>query len=352
MSPTPPLPDTARAERGALAVRVVVAFMAALAVWAGVAVTPTYAAPRRSVTVTLRTTPVLAGVRFVFDGRVLTTDARGITSYTGSHDFEPHRLELGSTSLTTGTARYRFERWAGQRDPDQAYRRVVGGLPLRADYTVTAAFTAGFQVVLRCVDQQGRPVDGGRITSMTVRSDTGHLQEVPVGRPVWLAGLLVVYRRSQLTTRQLTYSVQTAMSAGTNTVDAGRQRFTPARSAEVVVTTPFHDLTVTARDAVFAGPAGSAVKVTLPDGSVRTAPFGADHRATIGRLPRGPYQVGILGASGQAATQQVRLSRSQKVELRVVSRLDLATAAGGALLMAAALLLAGRLLRRRERRAE
>jgi hypothetical protein len=87
--------------------------------------------------------------------------------------------------------------------------------------------------------------------------------------------------------------------------------------------------------------------VTLPDGSVRAVPFGDGRTATLRDLPHGQYEVEVTGGNGLRAAQQIRLSRTQSVQVRVVSRADLAVAAGVLAMVAIGLLLAGRRLRRR-----
>jgi len=313
----------------------------------GCCLLPTPAFAASPVTVTVRTAPQLAGVRFVFDGRTAVTGTDGTVRFTGAHDFDGHTLTVDDGELGSAEEEFSFARWAGQRDPDQAFRSTVDGLPLRADYTVTAAFTARFRVTLRCVDQDGKAVPRALVPLVTVRSDTGRTQRLPVGRPVWLDGLRPVYRKSVLTSRRVGYVLLSANAYGANTVDAGRQRFRPAEEREVTLTTPFHDLTVSARDAVFGSEAGSTARVTLPDGSVRAVAFGDDRTATLRNLPHGLYEVEVTGGNGLRAEQQIRLSRTQSVQVRVVSRADLALAAGVLATVALGLLLAGRRLRRR-----
>ncbi|MBO1330985.1 hypothetical protein [Streptomyces sp. VRA16 Mangrove soil] len=307
----------------------------------------------RTVTITVRTVPALAGARFTLDGQEAVTGADGAVRFSGPHDFDTHTLRVDDSRLAAEGRRFTFARWAGQRDPDQAFRRTVRGLPRRADYTVTAAFTGRFRTTVRCVDERGRTVPAGRIPRVTLRADTGATVRVTVGRPVWLDGLLPVYRKSVLTVRRVRYALVDAAAYGANTVDSGRQRFVPARgAAEVVFTTPFHDLSVSGRDAVFGSHAGRRVRVVLPDGSVREVGFGTDRTAVVRDLPHGRYDIEITGAQGLGARQSVRLSRDQAVRVRVVSRADLLLAGGALLVFAGGLLGVGRLLRHRLRRQE
>ena len=55
-----------------------------------------------------------------------------------------------------------FLRWAGQRDPNQAFRPTVNGLPMRADYTVTASFATACPVSPRLVEENGTPLPTAR----------------------------------------------------------------------------------------------------------------------------------------------------------------------------------------------
>jgi hypothetical protein len=312
------------------------------------AAAPAHAAPRGPwpVTVTVQTVPALRDVHLTFDGMRITTDAAGRASYTGMHDFSGHALTLVDTAIDTPHRHYRFARWSGQRDPDQAFRTSVQGLPLRANYTVTAAFTARFPITASVTDQHGKPIAADRVSEVTVRSDAGSSRRIPVGRTVWLDGLLPVYRKSVLTTRTISYSLQSVVVGGTNTVDAGKQRFTPARTGKAVFIAQFHDLTVTAHDAMLSGRSGSAAEVTMPDGTVRTVPFGPDRTATLRGLPRGHYHVDVR-AGGVTSGQELRLSKDRAVDIEVLSRWDLAVFVAAALVTAVGLVVAGRAAARR-----
>jgi hypothetical protein len=323
----------------------------ALAVGAPAALTRATAADPRPwpITITIQTVPAMPGVRFTIDGTRLTTDARGRASYTKRHNFDAHTLTVVDTLVSTPQRRYAFARWAGQRDPDQAFRPTVTGLPMRASYTVTAAFTVLYPVSASYVDQSGRPVDPARVTLATVRGDDGTLIDLPSAGVVWLAGQTPTYRKSTLRVQEVSYTLQRVLVSGAD-VALGRQRFAPATTPRPVFTTQFHDLTVRAHDAIFGTRRGAGATVTYPDGRQAFVPFGADGTATLTDLPRGTYRVDVPGA-GTALTQQVRLSRARAVDVIVVSPLDLATVGGLGLLVAGGLLLVGRAgLRRRIRR--
>ena len=114
------------------------------------------------ITLTIRTVPALAGIRFAFDGVQLVTNRQGVASFTERHNFSEHTLALKQTEVGVSGRRYTFLRWAGQRDPDQAFRPTVHGLPMRADYSVTASFAVACAVTPRLVEQNGTPLPAGR----------------------------------------------------------------------------------------------------------------------------------------------------------------------------------------------
>jgi hypothetical protein len=299
------------------------------------------------VTLTVQTVPALPGVRFALDGKTRTTDASGRVSYTEQHDFSQHTLSLADTAVSTRSLRYRFTRWAGQRDPDGAFRATVSGLPLRTSYTVTAAFTAQCPVRPRFTDQHGRLLDPRRISVVTVTSSAGRRVSVPPARTSWLDCTQPVLRNATLASRDIRYRVQSVIFAGTNIVYAGVERFSPRAGARPTIVGYFHDLTITVHDALFGGrPRGDAV-VTLPSHAVRRLALGPGRSVTLDDLPQGDYKIDIRAAGSIISADTFRLSRTTTVDLTAVSAADLATVGGGLLLAALGLPLLAKTRRRR-----
>jgi hypothetical protein len=292
------------------------------------------------VTVTVQTVPALAGLRFGWDGQTLVTDAAGRVSVTAEHNFVMHSLSVLDQVVQSPSRRYRFVRWAGQRDPRQAFQTTVSGLPQRANYTITAGFSVQYPVTARFVDEQQRPVDPARISSATVRTGTGAIIALPVSGPVWLDGLTPFYAGSTLHARPATYSVQSVMVSGGNTVDAGQQTFRPTDQRPLVVETKFFDLTVRAHDILRGRRTGKGATVTFPDGSRRTVAFGPGGSTTLTELPRGRYTVDLDGA-GSTVPSQVNLSRAAVVDVAVATRGDLVAMALAGLGLAVGLVLFG-----------
>jgi hypothetical protein len=294
------------------------------------------------VTLTIRTVPPLSGIRFTMDGDSVRTGSHGKATYTREHNFSKHTLALVDRSIKTKDRRYRFARWAGQRDPGQTYLTKITGLPMRADYTITVAFTVQYPVTAHFADQNGLPMELSRISAAQIKSLDGKQSELPRTGRLWLDGKVPVYRKSALSLVDTVYSVQSVMFDGTNVVDVGRQRFKPSAGPDVKVTGYFHDLTVTVQDALFGHPVSGYVIVTRPDGVRRALVVGDDQTAEARRLPRGEYGVGISGSDGIVLSQQIRLSKQKTLDMKVISLKDQIVVAALATMIAVFLLMLGR----------
>jgi hypothetical protein len=299
------------------------------------------------VTVTIRTVPALPGVHFTIDGTPLTTDGAGVAQYTQQHNFSSHTLRLVDTAIATPLRRYQFSRWAGQRDPEQAFRPVVSGLPMRADYTVTAGFAVQCPVTPKFTSQHGSPLDPGRISSVSLRSSMGQTVALRPSGTSWLDCVQPVYRNSGLTSGPISYSVRSVILSGTNIVHADVQRFRPEETVNPTMVGYFHTLTIVGHDALFGSRIGGYALVTLPDHSVRRIPLGPGHTVTLTGLPQGAYQVNLKARGAIVFSESFRLSRAKSVDLTIVSTGDLATVGGVFVLAAIGLPLVSRSRRKR-----
>ena len=275
------------------------------------------------ITLTVRTVPALPGVEFTFDGVQLITNQQGITSFTQRHDFSGHTLGLSQAEVAVSGRRYMFLRWAGQRDPNQAFRPTVNGLPMRADYTVTALFATACPVSPRLVEENGTPLPAGEVSRITLLNSLGqNVNLSPTGR-TWLPCGWPVYRDSLLSSRSVQYSVQSVIVSGTNVVHAGVERFSPSQTSHPKITGFFYALTITAHDAMFGSSLGDYALLTMPDRTVRKVGLGPRHTATIGDLPLGDYQVRVKAGSASVSAVTVHLSRDKTANLTAVTRTDI-----------------------------
>jgi hypothetical protein len=307
------------------------------------------------ITITVQTAPPLASVRLVVDGNTLTTDAAGRAQYTREHNLDKHALTLLDTLVDQPDRHYRFTRWVGQRSPDQAYRPNLTGLPMRADYTITAAYTVAFPVSSAFVDDHGTPIGGERISEAKLAADNGQTFDVPATGPLWLDGSVPVYRGSKLSATEVSYALRSMVVDGAASSDGGRQRFQPAKTTNPSFTVRFNTLTVVAKDALFRNPVGDQVTVRSASQAVRTAPLSSKHATTVSELPNGPYSVDVR-ARGVVLDGELNLSKDQTLNVLVITRRDMAAIGVGLILLAAGLLVIGRrtrfwrLLRRRTAR--
>lgn len=299
------------------------------------------------VTITIRTVPPLPGVHFQFDGQPITTNASGVAAVTEQHNFSLHTLTLAQTHLATADRQYSFARWAGQRDPNQAFIATVRGLPMRANYTVTAGFTVSCPVSPRLVEQTGSVLAPPRVSELSVLSDVGQSATLHVSGVSWLPCAAPAYRDSQLSIRNLQYSVQTMLVSGANVVHAGVERFSPISTPDPKIIGYFYSLRMTAHDALFGGGVGSYALLTMPNHTVRRVAFGPTHIATLRDLPSGTYQVTVKAGGASVAGQDVRLSRDQTADLTAVSSYDVAVLAVALLIVVVGLPLLSGSQRRR-----
>ena len=293
------------------------------------------------ITLTVRTVPALPGLRLAFDGTVRRTDAAGRVTFTEEHNFRPHQLGLLDTKVNSPDRQLKFVRWAGQRDPLQAFRPTVTGLPMRMSYTVTAAFAVQYRVSIGLIDGHGAWVPPGRVSDITLRSGVGSAVRVQPGATFWLDAVVPSYRNSAIALVDEVYSLTSVMVGGTNTVDAGRQRFQPAHKTRPVFRTKFYDLGITAHDLMFSGRTGTAALVTYPDGTQHRVEFDANGHARLLNLPRGSYRI-TLDGGGTTVPSQLVLSRNAEVDLPVLTHRDYGVGVLAIAGLGAGLLLVGR----------
>ncbi len=295
------------------------------------------------ITLVVNTVPALPGMRFEMDGNTVVTDASGRATVTADRNLDEHTLTLVDTTLETEGQRYAFSRWAGQRDPEQAFTPRLDGITMRTNDTLTAAFDVARAVTPAFTDQHGQPIDAGQVSAATARSDTGEIVKIAPTGTSWLDSVRVNYRpNAPIELQNVSYTWHSVMIAGSNVVDAGRQSFTPATNPDITVQGQFHDLTVTGYDALLGYGTGADAVITFPDGTIQTKPLGTNDAAVFARLPRGTYKAQVTAGSSIVASQQLRLSRESTVSVPVISPLDVAIVLGSITLVALALVLIGR----------
>ena len=284
--------------------------------------------------VVLQVRPVTPGVVFVLHGRRYVSDARGRVTLPASPKERAHggallraRLRIPPRTVAPGR-RMRFGRWVGA--------------------TPTVVLHAPVRVVL--TDPAGRELDGSEAPEVVVRGSDGSRPVLRSDRTTWLPAVrAVVTPRGDWRRRSISYTVQEVRAHGVNVVHRNQQRFKPVRTPRVQVRALFFSARVTVRDALFARRVGRAVVVRFPDGHAERRPLDDTGHVLLTGLARGEYQVSVDGP-GLSFARPVSLSRSQDVDLRVISRLDVVVVGGTLLVVVVGLAVAHRVLRRRRRR--
>jgi hypothetical protein len=313
---------------------------------------PAAAAPARRLrphTLVVQVVPAMAGVAFTLDGRGFESRADGVASIT-MDGVATRRLTVGVPPARPGL-RYEFQRWIGGYGGDEfsASRTVrMGGRVTR----LVAGFTVSCLVRWSFVDTQGGPAPSGMVESVVLKDDSGGRHRKPGLGAHWLPASQPVRDNSgRVRSQPLDYSVEGVLVDGANAVFRSQQRFRPAPNATWPISLRLYQMQVSAHDAVFGFPAGSAVQLRLPDGQVQRLDLDERSRAGSGRLARGDYQLKVQGP-GISWWVPVSLSRDQQVQLVFLSWLDLSVAALLAVLVLVGLPLLGGRMRGRRRRSQ
>lgn len=315
----------------------------AFAPTAGAAPAPSSPAPpavRLGPTVEITTAPRIAGLRFSLGGRIFVTDERGTIAIpadavaAGPSETQAQSMLRRLRLLRTpreGGVEYRISRYT-------AFSSGRGRLIVRATMDTFVPVRFGF------TDRSGRPIDPGRLDSMTIKRSDGAV--VSLGRkqlsgPVTVQASRVVRLGGRFHSKDLAFRIQSVLIGGNNVVNEAQQAFTPLRTRDVGVELLFYSLRVSARDRIFGYGIGSGIELQYPDGRVERHGFADGHEVLLPSLPRGQYQLGV-DASGLSSSQPVVITRDQVVEIKVVSYVDIAFLLGLVVTLAVGLLLVGR----------
>ena len=314
------------------------------------AATPAAAVPsgKQLEIVTIPPSPV---ARFTLDGLPLTTDGRGVARALVPPSPNGHRIELVNPETTGPDGTTEFVRWHGHGDADQGYTPVLNDIRIDHRMNLKVAFQQKRTIRFAFVDQSQRPVDPSRVSGVTLRSDANRSDAVPGTGSVDLITVRPAVGDGPPVAKESTYSVQSVMIDGTNVVNVGEQRFRPVQGEPVLqIVVLLRSAHFRVRDRFLGHPVVATVQVTNPDGRRFDLPTDANGELVLQNLARGTYRV---SAAGQAYTvdQDLALSRSQFVDLNVLTYVDACIAAAVALVGVAGLLWVGAIRTRRHRRA-
>ncbi|MBP2323489.1 hypothetical protein JOF56_003874 [Kibdelosporangium banguiense] len=289
------------------------------------------------------TVPPLPSAKFTLDGKPLVTDDKGVARATVRRSRDKHQLQLLTPHLDIPGGSADFVRWVGRGDAHPGFTPSLPNLVIGRNTRIQAAFQSTRIVRYDFVDQARNPVAPDRITSLTIRSDSGQHLTLEGGRPVRLTAVRPVLEAGSAVGKEVTYYLQSVVIDGTNVVNAGEQRLMPNRTADAKFVVLLRSVRFQVRDWLFGDPLASAIELTYPDGRAERLTAGLDGDAELENLARGDYQVKASG-SGYSQAREIALSRSQYVELPVVTYVDVVTLTGAALAMLTVLIVVGRRL--------
>ena len=286
--------------------------------------------------VVIRTVPPLPGVRIAWDQSTLVTDETGSVQMTVDRRGPFHVEVLPLAQGTDSRARVEFSRW---NDEIFLPGRDVK-LPLHR--TLQVGFLTSYEVLCRFVDQAGKPVDPGRVSSIVLGVAGTHLSLQGAG-PFWLpTNRLLLRIGAELHSLPTTYSVESVIIDGTNAIKPGPQHFEAGPDAVWEIPVLLYTATLTAQDALFNFPFGRGVALTYPDATTRRFVFGSDGEVQVPALARGSYQAQAFGGAGLSPALPFILAGDRTISLPVFSPLDVVVGGVLPLIVAIGLLFIGR----------
>jgi phospholipase C len=264
----------------------------------------------------IQTVPEVPGMRFSANGIQFRADSEGRAHPPPRLVGSRGSLQAIPTEISSGV-RAGFDRW---------YRgRAIAAVNL--DHRVELGF----------VDLDGNRVDPDVVQSVTLTGSNGRRHVLGGGTPLWLQGNRVVPETQGRKSTAVSYAAEEVVVGGSSVVHRAQQRFFPADGPDVKLRLLLFSARFEVRDALLGFPIGSAVRLEYPNGQVQSQGLGPGADLTVRGLPRGDYRVSV-DALGISSSRPVALSGDQRVELKVISWLDVAVVLLGLASIALALL--------------
>jgi hypothetical protein len=288
----------------------------------------TAAVVARIVTLHVHTVPPEPGVKLLFDGQPVTTDAAGVAVIYTPYRLTGHTLKLVRPQWTSDHGRIatKFTVWRSPV-PEQKHSPTLTHLILRRNHAIQLGFRKSYRLTFSFVTTGNQVVPSSRVGGIELRADGGTISSVTSGRTIRLSGVRPVQEAGTLVAHTVNYTLQSVMVDGSNVVNVGQQSVSPARQQSAKFVLQLRQLTITARDRFFGMRAGRVVVVTYPDGRRVSYRFNRAHQVVLTDLARGHYQVHVDGG-GFLTSQAVILSRNQIVSMPIVTWPDIVALVG------------------------
>jgi hypothetical protein len=299
---------------------------------------------------TIKTLPPIPGVRVNIDGSELVTGSDGAVRTLITKEArdalvanrDAHLRVITKTRVISPGLRGRFHGWY-QEGYVFTPQNPVGEVQI-------ATFDIESRTRFTFIDRHHAALDARGITDMQFRNSLGGLRDIGKPTAVWMRSALVTSVGGTVTLKDVEWRLASVMFHGTNIVQRGLQHFKPRHTPVVAVRVNVFTVDFHALDAFFGSPAGSSIRLTLPDGTVRTIAL-RNGRATVAQLPSGNYDVAIK-ARGLGKVQSVSVSNDVSIDLKVLGVADIGVVLVVLVLLICGVLLLGLRIRRRRRRAD
>jgi hypothetical protein len=285
--------------------------------------------------VQVQTVPAIAGVAFSIAGSTFYSGTDGIAdAKVGNAGV--YQLSVLVDQYNNPDQRIEFARWLdGTFQPSHV-------IQVPTNKVIQVGFNVYQKVGETFVDPGGNPVNPKRVSELSFRSAQGDLFVLKDGQPRWIPASRINRFQSGLVANNLMYSVLEAMVDGSNAVNASQQHFFAHQNDTWKISLILYTLRIRSKDTLFGSPAGKSINLVYPDGHVRNYTLDRNGTTVIDSLARGNYGVQVLNAKGLKQVIPVALSRSQEVNIKVLSFLDLGVVISLGLIVAVGLILVGR----------
>ncbi len=289
--------------------------------------------------VTIQVVPRLEGIRFLLDGRTLTTDHNGL-AFTRLRRPGSHNLAAPDLQRIEPGVRVHFAHWADGDFPS------VRKLSVTTFTTLEAGFDVSYSTPVNFASRAGDPIAAEDIDSVTIIDDRDTGYSLASDGPQWLPGSRALASGGEIRSEEISYTLEAVVAGGRDRLAPGQPRFhpSPGQSWNIVLDSSPTDgraegagvepagardpratnhVVFEVSDALFGFPTGSAVSIESPDGRSQRHELGPSARFSLEEAGAGDFQATALGP-GISFAQRFDPSRVERVRLSVITYLDIA----------------------------
>jgi len=254
----------------------------------------------------IATMPPVPGVRFTLDGATRTTGIDGTVTFVVPKGTRDEMVTIKDRVVIVDTD--------VQIDDETraTSSKLVGEVsPLVAGYNLS------YPVEFRFTDSNGRIVPFERIDTLIIKSSLGNVETIALQGKTWLLGKRLA---GGLEVKEVFWSIQDVEALGASVANRAQTKFYPVTDRQIATPLLFFDTSFTVVDAFLGFPAGDALLIEAPNGSVVRIEL-VEGRASLTQVPRGEYHV-IVEGGGLTIERPVAISRNQDVTLKLYTWFD------------------------------